>query len=161
MLCPKCAKEISKDIPKCPHCSHVIKIPMGINAVSIVQFIMGGLACASGLITIAMISKPQVLEQVLTRVLTELAKRGKSLPQTLSQGVIIKFALVLGIVMIVWGVIDIIVGKGLRNLKKWAGIVAIVSGALGILIGFGRDLLGFVLNLIIIILIVAGWNSLS
>ena len=161
MLCPKCAKEINAEALRCPNCSRVIKIPTGINAVSIIQFIMGGLACVSGLITIAMISRPQVLEQVLTKVLTELAKRGKSLPQALNQGVIIKFALVLGIVMIVWGAIDIIIGKGLRNLKKWAGIVAIVSSALGIFVGFGRDLLGFVLNLLIIILIVAGWNSLS
>ena len=149
--CPDCGSEIEENNRFCKSCGEEllpqktdkIEKPVVIVIAAILFCIMGIFEVLSGLIIAA----------VGPIVGTELSS------------IIGGFAIVFGGIFVVAGVLDIAAAYGLWELKKWGGILGIILCIIGLLLSlpFVAIDYGFsvILNLVMIILIAMGWNSLE
>lgn len=146
MFCPKCGKEV---VFVCETCGKVIKRPKSINAAAIISLITSILS---------------VLIGVFFTFLHEYAKKMVTSTPTPSEAFLLKWGTLVGIAMIIWGIVDFIVWFGLRRLRKWAGFLCIGAAALAIILSIFlaqlRDVVSYVINLILIILVSKGWKAL-
>ena len=144
MFCSNCKRQVSKNECYCFGCGKIIKIPLTINIASILEIIRGLLEV---LISISV-------------VFLQFSLKTKGL-NSLRELFILHYGLILGLVLFVWGALDLIIGLELRRLKVWAGHLAIVS-ALGGIVSYllpSKNISLSLAYLLIIILILIGWKS--
>ncbi|MDP3143237.1 MAG: hypothetical protein Q8N14_04800 [Candidatus Omnitrophota bacterium] len=127
----------------------MIKRPKSINAAAIIELIAAILSVFIGFVL----------------MLANVASKGVAEPpKTLDGTFMAKYGLLFSAGLLVWGVISFIVWFGLRRLKRWGGILGIAECIAAIIvvifIPYLRDVVTILINILMIILISAGWRSL-
>lgn len=149
MFCSKCGEELIENIFVCDGCGRVIKKPKSISIAAIIFIIAAVLSVFIGLI---FIFTPTVLKTAV-----------KS-PLTPSQEFTYRYGAWIGVALILWGILDFIIGLGLNKLKRWAGILGIIESSIVLLLAIAipqfRDIVNYIVNILVIILISYGRKAL-
>lgn len=151
-FCKSCGKSLAAEVKKSER-------PISITIAAIISALSGGIEILLGLFVLGM----GLLAQ-------SIASMGQNIPEMpkelLGFGIIALVAI--GLLILIFGIIDAAVAYGLWKLKKWAGYLGIILNVAGLLFSFITSpgnlaiaIAGTALGLLTIILIVLGWNSLE
>jgi hypothetical protein len=170
--CPNCGNEVAEDDKFCIKCGKSLAVETkkitetqkSERPVSIV--IAAVLMALSGLLEILL----GVLVLGIGLLAQSIASMGQNIPEMPKE--LIGFGIIalvaIGLLILIFGIIDAAVAYGLWKLKKWAGYLGIILNVVGLFINFlfslnniGALIAGTFLGLLTIILIVLGWNSLE
>ncbi len=150
MFCSKCGKELEKGAIFCDGCRVLIRIPKGLNVASIILVLISILGLLCGIFLIVAIFTPAILDEFLKSKVFE----------GLTEEILVKYRLVLTILILLSSVLYLVVSLGLRRLKRWAGILGVIFCVLNLILGY-KNILGSLVNILIIILIVGNWRYLG
>lgn len=172
--CPNCGNEAAEDDKFCIKCGKSLAVETKKTAenqkserpVSIV--IAAVLMALSGLLEILL----GLLVLGIGLLAQSIASMGQNIPEMPEGDLLRGFGMIIiaaiGLVILIFGIIDAAVAYGLWKLKKWAGYLGIILNVVGLFINFmfslnniGALIAGTSLGLLTIILIVSGWNSLE
>jgi uncharacterized membrane protein (DUF2068 family) len=146
ITCPKCKRKIFSAGCFCEVCGQIFKIPLTIKLASVLEIIKGLSQIGVG------------ISSVFARLILN---KNIFAPHTLNEVYIRQYAFIIGSVLLIWGILDLIVGIELRKLKIWAahlGIVSALSGIVSYLLPF-RNIFLSSAYVIIVILLLIGWKS--
>lgn len=150
MFCSKCGKELEKGAIFCDGCRVLIRIPKGLNVASIILIFLSALSIFCGILLIIATYIPTLLDELLKlKTFEDLAK------ETFT-----KFGLIIGISILLFSVLYLIVGLGLRRLKRWAAVLGVILCILNLVLGY-KNIFSNLINVLIIIFIVGNWRYLS